>query len=152
MVGVFEKISGIFSYTVNLEDLFQPQSADLALQKVLFGLYWSHLNTIQARTTISKVFSCPSWESFQPVGSYPEAQVIGLYLLSLTGAILNPRQKFLILLTKRPHFLGLKQIFLDLERVFEHLTYINSTQKKLRTSHLDFRQTLVENSDKKIHF
>ena len=29
MVGVFEKISGIFSCTVNLEDLFQPQSADL---------------------------------------------------------------------------------------------------------------------------
>lgn len=32
MVGVFEKISRIFSFTVNLEDLFQPQSADLALQ------------------------------------------------------------------------------------------------------------------------
>ena len=32
MVGVFEKISGIFSCTVNLEDLFQPQSDDLALQ------------------------------------------------------------------------------------------------------------------------
>lgn len=32
MVDVFEKISGIFSYTVNLEDLFQLQSADLALQ------------------------------------------------------------------------------------------------------------------------
>lgn len=32
MVGVFEKISVIFSCTGNLEDLFQPQSADLALQ------------------------------------------------------------------------------------------------------------------------
>ena len=43
MVGVFEKISGIFSCTVNLEDLFQPQSDDLALQaKVWFSLYWSH--------------------------------------------------------------------------------------------------------------
>ena len=29
MVGVFKKVSGIFSCTVNLEDLFQPQSADL---------------------------------------------------------------------------------------------------------------------------
>ena len=32
MVGEFKKVSGIFSCTVNLEDLFQPQSADLALQ------------------------------------------------------------------------------------------------------------------------
>lgn len=33
MVGVFDKKSpGIFSYTVNLGDLFQPQSADLAIK------------------------------------------------------------------------------------------------------------------------
>ena len=32
MMGVPEKICGIFRYTVNLEDLFQSQSADLDLQ------------------------------------------------------------------------------------------------------------------------
>ena len=47
LVYLKKNLQVIFSYTVNLEDVFQPQSADLALKAtVWFNLSWTHLNTI----------------------------------------------------------------------------------------------------------